>query len=95
MMIRSSSSLTRVLSNLLSTGSFGKPIPSTRAGGRGGAVGGRGLQTSVVLSSAQPPAPEKIEVFVDDIPVQVLPGTTVLQVRTCFCPQISDHYWNV
>ncbi|CAH1639254.1 unnamed protein product [Spodoptera littoralis] len=29
--------------------------------------------------SAQPPAPEKFEVFIDDKPVQVEPGTTILQ----------------
>jgi tRNA A37 threonylcarbamoyladenosine synthetase subunit TsaC/SUA5/YrdC len=31
-------------------------------------------------SNAPAKAPEKIEVFIDDQPVQVLPGTTVLQV---------------
>lgn len=32
-------------------------------------------------SNAPAKAPEKIEVFVDDQPVMVLPGTTVLQVN--------------
>lgn len=34
--------------------------------------------------SAQPPAPEKFEVFIDDKPVQVEPGTTILQVSIIF-----------
>lgn len=39
------------------------------------------LTTSNRLQSNQPAkAPEKIEVFIDDQPVMVLPGTTVLQV---------------
>jgi NADH dehydrogenase (ubiquinone) Fe-S protein 1 len=32
-------------------------------------------------SNAPAKAPEKIEVFIDDQPVMVLPGTTVLQVN--------------
>lgn len=32
-------------------------------------------------SNAPAKAPEKIEVFIDDHPVMVLPGTTVLQVN--------------
>ena len=36
------------------------------------------------------PADNKIEVFVDDIPVRVEPGTTVLQVRSPFV--IFFHY---
>lgn len=39
----------------------------------------KALQTSSVVSQIPAKAPEKIEVFVDDIPVQVAPGTTVLQ----------------
>ena len=31
-------------------------------------------------SNAPAKAPEKIEVFIDDVPVMVAPGTTVLQV---------------
>ena len=39
------------------------------------------LVTSTRLQSNAPAkAPEKIEVFIDDQPVMVLPGTTVLQV---------------
>lgn len=42
------------------------------------------LQKSPIRWKATAPplakAPEKIEVFVDDIPVMVYPGTTVLQV---------------
>lgn len=39
--------------------------------------------TQVVRTAATTPAkaPEKIEVFVDDVPVMVDPSTTVLQVR--------------
>lgn len=39
-------------------------------------------QTAVRTTATTPAkAPEKIEVFVDDVPVMVEPGTTVLQVR--------------
>lgn len=39
------------------------------------------LVTSTRLQSNAPAkAPEKIEVFIDDQPVMVVPGTTVLQV---------------
>lgn len=41
------------------------------------------IRNKSAAASAAPPlakAPEKIEVFVDDIPVMVEPGTTVLQV---------------
>jgi NADH dehydrogenase (ubiquinone) Fe-S protein 1 len=37
--------------------------------------------TSRTQSNAPAKAPEKIEVFIDDQPVMVLPGTTVLQVN--------------
>lgn len=73
-MIRGSNSLVRTLSYSLSSGSFGKAISVSGAGTKT-------LQTSAVVTSAPSPAPEKFEVFVDDIPVQVLPGTTVLQVH--------------
>lgn len=36
--------------------------------------------TQRAQSNAPAKAPEKIEVFIDDKPVMVLPGTTVLQV---------------
>lgn len=39
------------------------------------------VRASASAASTPAKAPERIEVFVDDIPVQVLPGTTVLQVR--------------
>ncbi|EDW82878.1 uncharacterized protein Dwil_GK10239 [Drosophila willistoni] len=43
-------------------------------------IGSRAVRTTAVIAQQAPAkAPEKIEVFVDDIPVQVLPGTTVLQ----------------
>lgn len=42
-------------------------------------VASKGFQTSVANCQIPAKAPEKIEVFVDDIPVQVVPGTTVLQ----------------
>ena len=44
-----------------------------------GVVTTKALRTSAVALQIPAKAPEKIEVFVDDIPVQVLPGTTVLQ----------------
>lgn len=37
------------------------------------------IRTSAAVAQTPAKAPEKIEVFVDDIPVKVLPGTTVLQ----------------
>ena len=37
--------------------------------------------TSRTQSNAPAKAPEKIEVFIDDQPVLVAPGTTVLQVK--------------
>lgn len=40
----------------------------------------RAVRTSAMVAQTPAKAPEKIEVFVDDIPVQVVPGTTVLQV---------------
>lgn len=43
------------------------------------------LVTSTRLQSNAPAkAPEKIEVFIDDQPVMVAPGTTVLQVNKKF-----------
>lgn len=39
------------------------------------------IRTSASAASTPAKAPEKIEVFVDDIPVMVAPGTTVLQVK--------------
>ncbi|XP_039498429.1 NADH-ubiquinone oxidoreductase 75 kDa subunit, mitochondrial [Drosophila santomea] len=39
----------------------------------------RAVRTSAMVAQTPAKAPEKIEVFVDDIPVQVVPGTTVLQ----------------
>lgn len=43
-------------------------------------IASRAVRTSAVVAQTPAKAPEKIEVFVDDIPVKVLPGTTVLQV---------------
>lgn len=49
-----------------------------------GSTGGRaGLW--VGAARAQSSAPEKIEVFIDDQPVMVAPGTTVLQVGLFTC----------
>ncbi|XP_039959357.1 NADH-ubiquinone oxidoreductase 75 kDa subunit, mitochondrial [Bactrocera neohumeralis] len=39
----------------------------------------KAIRSSAALSQAPAKAPEKIEVFVDDVSVKVLPGTTVLQ----------------
>lgn len=74
-MLRGGGSLVRTLGSSLSANcsNVTRAISDTN-------VGNRTLYTSAVVSSAQPAKPEKIEVFVDDIPVQVLPGTTVLQV---------------
>lgn len=54
-------------------------VPVTRAL----ALGARFPVQTIVRTSATTPAkvPEKIEVFVDDQPVMVDPGTTVLQVN--------------
>ena len=49
--------------------------------GRVGALGTVGGS-----SRTQSSAPDKIEVFIDDQPVMVAPGTTVLQVSTKFRP---------
>lgn len=38
------------------------------------------FRTTAVAAQTPAKAPEKIEVFVDDIPVHVEPGTTILQV---------------
>lgn len=42
-------------------------------------IASKAVRTSAVVAQTPAKAPEKIEVFVDDIPVQVAPGTTVLQ----------------
>ncbi|EDW62374.2 uncharacterized protein Dvir_GJ16774 [Drosophila virilis] len=42
-------------------------------------IASRAVRTSAIMAQTPAKAPEKIEVFVDDIPVMVLPGTTVLQ----------------
>lgn len=39
--------------------------------------------TAIAAQTPAAKAPEKIEVFVDDIPVHVEPGTTILQVSNC------------
>lgn len=44
----------------------------------------KAVRTSAALAQTPAKAPEKIEVFVDDIPVKVAPGTTVLQVSFKF-----------
>lgn len=38
------------------------------------------VRTTAITAQTPAKAPEKFEVFVDDIPVNVAPGTTVLQV---------------
>lgn len=43
-------------------------------------IASKAVRTSAALAQTPAKAPEKIEVFVDDIPVKVTPGTTVLQV---------------
>lgn len=43
-------------------------------------IASKAVRTSAALAQTPAKAPEKIEVFVDDIPVKVAPGTTVLQV---------------
>ncbi|XP_036318118.1 NADH-ubiquinone oxidoreductase 75 kDa subunit, mitochondrial [Rhagoletis pomonella] len=57
--------LTKVLQ-----GSFGSPTHR---------IASKAIRTSAVVAQTPAKAPEKIEVFVDDVPVKVLPGTTVLQ----------------
>ncbi|XP_075159270.1 NADH-ubiquinone oxidoreductase 75 kDa subunit, mitochondrial-like [Haematobia irritans] len=42
-------------------------------------IASKAVRTSAALAQTPAKAPEKIEVFVDDIPVHVAPGTTVLQ----------------
>uniref|UniRef100_A0A1I8PNE9 NADH-ubiquinone oxidoreductase 75 kDa subunit, mitochondrial n=1 Tax=Stomoxys calcitrans TaxID=35570 RepID=A0A1I8PNE9_STOCA len=42
-------------------------------------IASKAVRTSAALAQTPAKAPEKIEVFVDDIPVKVAPGTTVLQ----------------
>lgn len=44
-------------------------------------IASKAVRTSAALGQMPAKAPEEIEVFVDDIPVKVLPGTTVLQVN--------------
>lgn len=44
-------------------------------------IASKAVRTSAALAQTPAKAPEKIEVFVDDIPVKVAPGTTVLQVN--------------
>lgn len=46
-------------------------------------IASKAVRTSAALAQTPAKAPEKIEVFVDDIPVKVAPGTTVLQVIFC------------
>lgn len=46
-------------------------------------IASKAVRTSAALAQTPAKAPEKIEVFVDDIPVKVAPGTTVLQVIVC------------
>lgn len=53
--------------------------PLTRALTLSSPVRAAPLAARSYAAQAQPP-PEKIEVFIDDKPVQVLPGTTILQV---------------
>ncbi|XP_037934518.1 NADH-ubiquinone oxidoreductase 75 kDa subunit, mitochondrial-like [Teleopsis dalmanni] len=51
-------------------GTFGSPTHR---------ISSKAVRTSAALAQTPAKAPEKIEVFVDDIPVLVAPGTTVLQ----------------
>lgn len=54
-------------------------LPLIRAAGLSGCrLGATGLHTTAAKLQAPP---EQIEVFIDDIPVLVDPGTTVLQVQ--------------
>ncbi|XP_055911505.1 NADH-ubiquinone oxidoreductase 75 kDa subunit, mitochondrial [Eupeodes corollae] len=62
---------------------FRAPLVKALAAGSGSPVhrvaNVAAIRTSAAVAQTPAKAPEKIEVFVDDIPVKVLPGTTVLQ----------------
>lgn len=62
------------LTKALSLGSTISPIHKVAAAA---------FRTTAVVAQTPAKAPEKIEVFVDDIPVHVEPGTTILQVSNC------------